>query len=159
MDTKQRTEATQTVWGMLVFILIGLAWTGAIGDDVLPVIVLGLIAGVAATGFIWNWGGALQNNTDVHSRRKSLDDDILADVEDALHELDVALDDMLDMKQDGGGKQKRKREQIDAALRKMSDEELLELRQRLSTGNVSGEVLYQQLIDDDGELVYAEKTR
>jgi hypothetical protein len=47
---------------------------------------------------------------------------------------------------------KSKRERIDTMLQDMSDAELLELKQRLSTGDMSDENILDYL-GDDGELV------
>jgi NhaP-type Na+/H+ and K+/H+ antiporter len=47
---------------------------------------------------------------------------------------------------------KAKRQRVDAMLRDMSDDELLELKQRLSDGNYNEESLLDYL-DDDGEMV------
>jgi hypothetical protein len=159
MDSKQRSDATQTVWGILIFALIVLGWTGAAGDQLLPMLVVCLIAAVAATGFIWDWGGALQRNSDGYPQRKRRNSGLLAEVEEALDELDLALDDMLDAEPEHGERQKRKRDRIDAALRQMSDEELLQLRQRLSAGDIDEEMLYNRLVGDDGEFLDAKQVR
>ena len=47
---------------------------------------------------------------------------------------------------------KSKRERIDNMLRDMSDNELLELKQRLSTGEMNDDNILDYL-GDDGELV------
>ncbi|GAB5494146.1 MAG: hypothetical protein Phog2KO_43610 [Phototrophicaceae bacterium] len=47
---------------------------------------------------------------------------------------------------------KAKREKIDTMLRDMSDDELLELKQRLSTGDYDEDALLDY-VSDDGELV------
>ena len=47
---------------------------------------------------------------------------------------------------------KAKRERIDTMLRDMSDDELLELKQRLSTGDYNEDSLLDY-VSDDGELV------
>ena len=48
--------------------------------------------------------------------------------------------------------EKSKRQRIDNMLRDMSDDELMELKQRLSSGNLSEEAILDYL-SDDGELV------
>ncbi len=48
---------------------------------------------------------------------------------------------------------KAKREKIDTMLRDMSDDELMELKQRLSDGDYSDESLLEY-VSDDGELVF-----
>jgi hypothetical protein len=50
--------------------------------------------------------------------------------------------------------EKRKREGIDSVLRDLSDDDLLRLRERLVDGSVNDEFLYEQLVGDDGELMY-----
>lgn len=49
--------------------------------------------------------------------------------------------------------EKRKRERLDAVLRDLSSEELLRLKQRLVDGTVDDDILYDQIVGDDGELV------
>jgi hypothetical protein len=53
----------------------------------------------------------------------------------------------------GGLFGKNKRDQIDAALRKLSDEELMDLRERISTGEVTDDTLYRELLGEDKELI------
>ena len=50
--------------------------------------------------------------------------------------------------------EKRKRDRIDNVLRDLSDKDLLRLRERLSDGAIDEDLLYQQIVGDDGELVY-----
>jgi uncharacterized membrane protein len=50
--------------------------------------------------------------------------------------------------------EKRKRERIDTVLRDLSDDDLLRLRERLVDGSVNDEFLYEQIVGDDGELMY-----
>ncbi len=52
--------------------------------------------------------------------------------------------------------EKRKRDRLDAVLRELSDADLVRLRQRLSTGEINDDVLYRELVGDDGEF-YNEK--
>lgn len=53
--------------------------------------------------------------------------------------------------------EKRKRDRIDSVLRDLSDEDLHRLQERLSAGTINDDVLYQQLVGDDGEFVYEEQ--
>lgn len=50
--------------------------------------------------------------------------------------------------------EKRKRERIDSVLRDLSSEDLMRLRQRLMDGTVNDDVLYDEMMGDDGELVH-----
>lgn len=49
--------------------------------------------------------------------------------------------------------EKRKRDRLDAVLRDLSDDELRRLQQRLQDGAIDDEVLYEQIVGDDGELL------
>ncbi len=50
--------------------------------------------------------------------------------------------------------EKQKRDRIDEALRRLSDDELLKLRQQLKDGEISYDALYQEFIGEDGELIH-----
>lgn len=52
--------------------------------------------------------------------------------------------------------EKRKRKRIDSVLRDLSDDDLLRLRERLIDGSVNDDMLQEQLIGDDGELMFME---
>ncbi len=49
--------------------------------------------------------------------------------------------------------EKRKRERIDTVLRDLSNDDLLALRERLQDGNINDEILYEQMVGDDGEFI------
>jgi hypothetical protein len=49
--------------------------------------------------------------------------------------------------------EKRKRERIDNVLRDLSSDDLSRLKQRLEDGSIDDDMLYNQMIGDDGELV------
>lgn len=61
-----------------------------------------------------------------------------------------------EQEQDSTSLEKRKRERIDSVLRDLSDDDLLRLRERLVDGTVGDDMLEEQLIGDDGELMYME---
>lgn len=50
--------------------------------------------------------------------------------------------------------EKRKRDRIDAVLRDLSDDDLVRLRERLATGHIDDDLLYDRMVGDDGELAY-----
>jgi hypothetical protein len=58
---------------------------------------------------------------------------------------------------DAVDEEKRKRDRLDAVLRELSDEDLLRLRERLSTGDIDDDVLYERLVGEDGEFIQARK--
>lgn len=49
--------------------------------------------------------------------------------------------------------QKRKRDRIDNVLRDLSDKDLMRLRERLADGTIDDNILYKQIVGDDGELI------
>ncbi|MEL6524642.1 MAG: hypothetical protein AAFQ07_02935 [Chloroflexota bacterium] len=49
--------------------------------------------------------------------------------------------------------EKRKRDRIDAVLRDLSDDDLVRLRERLATGHIDDDLLYDRMVGDGGELV------
>jgi hypothetical protein len=55
--------------------------------------------------------------------------------------------------------EKRKRDRLDSVLRDLSDADLLHLRQRLNDGTINDDSLEEELIGEDGELLYQEKQR
>ncbi|MGB7338494.1 MAG: hypothetical protein WBC91_06340 [Phototrophicaceae bacterium] len=55
--------------------------------------------------------------------------------------------------QSASSTEKRKRQRIDSMIRDMSDDELFELRQRLSDGSLDEDVMYERFVGDDGELM------
>lgn len=48
---------------------------------------------------------------------------------------------------------KRKREHIEDVLRRLTDDELMTLRHRLQDGVIDDNVLYNELVGEDGELL------
>lgn len=49
--------------------------------------------------------------------------------------------------------EKRKRERLDNVLRDLSSNDLMSLKQRLMNGSVDDDILYDEMLGDDGELV------
>ena len=49
--------------------------------------------------------------------------------------------------------EKRKRERLDDVLRNLSNEDLLALRHRLQDGDINDEILYDEIVGDDGEFL------
>ena len=50
--------------------------------------------------------------------------------------------------------EKRKRERLDTVLRDLSNQDLIALRQRLADGTIDDDMLYNQIVGDDGEFIY-----
>ncbi|MEM9955783.1 MAG: hypothetical protein AAF846_29560 [Chloroflexota bacterium] len=58
----------------------------------------------------------------------------------------------------GEMQEKAKRDQIDAVLRDLSDEDLVRLKQRLEDGTIDDDLLYEHMtLTDDGELIPLER--
>jgi len=92
------------------------------GGDIIPVLIFSLMAGIMSTGFIWNWGRHPQVNDQSNEEKRS------------------------------EAREKRKREQLDEALRNLSDDQLEALRHGLSSGTITEDRL-EMMLSDDGELV------
>ena len=127
MDSKRRMEATAAIWGPISFAMFGLFLSGGIADGLtiihLIIAIVLAVAGLVGTGMLWNWG-TVGMFTEMN-------------VADKQHE-------------------KPKRDHIEKALKDLStlsDEELMILKQRLSTGEINDDMLHQYLVSDDGELV------
>jgi len=122
MDSKQRFDLTRFIWMSLMFAVIAVTVFADLGGVIVPVLIFLLGAGVLVTGFIWNWGdGSLSKNT---SAASSVSDEFFG---------------------------KRKRDDLDVMLRNLSDDELLRLRRRLSDGDLTEQMIYEELLGDDGE--------
>lgn len=120
-----RSVATAVVWVMVAgsIALTGIFLAPAIGEDALGAIFMIMIAAVLSNGFIWNWGrGNKLSRRDMQKRRE---------LEEELY--DMALHNQA----------KRKRNEIGTRLTDMSDDELLDLRQRLQSGDI-----------DEGEIAH-----
>lgn len=124
-NTLAQAIATVAVWIMTVgaIALTGVFLAPELGSDSLGAIFMIMIAAVVTNGFIWDWGrGSGVTRRDLRNRQA---------MEDDLH--DMALNSL----------QKRKREDIGSRLSDLSDNELLDLRGRIQSGDV-----------DEGELSY-----
>lgn len=53
--------------------------------------------------------------------------------------------------------EKRKRDRIDSVLRDLSSDDLKRLKNRLSDGTLDEDLLYDQIVGDDGELVHMDE--
>ncbi len=123
MDSNQRVELTRFIWVALMIATVVVTVFGDLGGTIVPVLLFMLGAGVMVTGFVWNWGdGSLVKQ---QASRGSISEEFFGE--------------------------KRKRDELDDVLRDLSDEELIRLRQRLSDGTLTEELLYEELLGTDGE--------
>lgn len=124
--TIARVVATIVVWVMVVgsIALTGTFLAPEIGSDALGAVFMVLVAAILTNGFIWDWGRGNRVSRREMRARQRMEEDVY----------DMALE---------SGLQKRKRENISSRLSDLSDDELLDLRQRIQAGDI-----------DEGEIAY-----
>lgn len=125
MNDKQGTFwkaiATAVVWTMitggflLAFIFVG----ETLGEAIIGMVFLMLLAGVLVSGFVWNWGRI-----------------------DTAGSMSDALDSEMRYRE------KRKNDRLGQALRDLSNDELMRLRQRLASGEIDEQDLEAALGDE-----------
>jgi hypothetical protein len=103
-----KAAATTVVWTMLTGgFVTGFIFMGdALGEDIVGLAFIMLFAGVLVSGFIWNWGRI----DDTQATEKQ--------------------------KHDAASQEKRKNDRLGQALRDLSNDELMRLRERLATGEI-----------------------
>ncbi len=123
--TLAKAIATVAVWMMVTgaIALIGIFLAPEIGSDALGAIFMLMIAAILTNGFIWDWGRGSRLSKRELRKRRAMEADIYHMAQDSLH--------------------KRKRENISSRLSDLSDDELLDLRYRVQSGEV-----------DEGEIAY-----
>lgn len=127
MDIKEttisRAIATIVVWMAVAgsIALVGVFLAPSLGEDALGAIFMILVAAVVTNGFIWNWGAGEGSSKKSKKERKNAEEELY----------NMALD----------SQEKRKRDNIGSRLSDLSDKELLDLRQRLQSGDVDEEDL------------------
>lgn len=127
-DTFWRAISTIVIWAlMMVSIIIGSIFLpGTIGSDVIAFYIVIAIAAVISTGFVWN--------SDAGNR-----DTQRAEAQQAESAEAATLE-------------KRKRDRLDAVIRTLSDDQLLTLRERLASGEITDAQLTRMLGDDEDFL-------
>ncbi len=125
-----RAIATIVIWTMVVggFALTGIFMADALGDGIVMVVFLLLGAAVASTGFVWNWGN-MRGSSKV-----------------SWHDWGEQ------MTFDETRTEKRKADRISAALRNLSDDELVRLRQRIARGEITDEDLEAALAEERDQI-------
>jgi hypothetical protein len=125
-----RAVATIVIWVMMVgsFALTGVFMADALGEGVVMIVFLLLGAAVVSTGFIWNWGRVSLKNKEQGWQEWGA-------------ELQASLE-------GDGYSEKHKSDRISAALRNLSDDELVRLRKRIARGEIT---------DDDLEAAFQEE--
>ena len=128
MNRFQRFVVSQVIWLMTVaFLLLNLDWLRFASN---PFLIIGLAVGTAMLINLGIWFG--------EGIARAFDDDIYENFA---------------AKPETESVEKRKRERLDSVLRELSNDDLIELRRRLQDGTIDDELLYEQMVGDDGELV------
>lgn len=135
MDVKGnfwRAIATIVIWVMTTgsMALSGVFLADVLGEDIIAVIFMVLVAAALSSGFIWNWGRGEGSSRRRESRRRrwaSLLDD---EFEDRHYEEKPKNDDRLA-----------------TALRQLSDRQLENLRDGIRSGDISEDDLETMLAD------------
>jgi hypothetical protein len=130
METKQafwRAIATIVIWVMLTggFGIVSETLTAQLGEDVIAVLIMQLLAAVICTGFVWNWGRIPGDQKRAGARKEEAWEELYDDLE------------------------KPKRDRLANALRTLSDDELFRLKDRIRSGAVDDRVLEQTLLDEE----------
>lgn len=136
MDNKNKaatfwqTIATIIIWTMTTggIALGGVFLVGRLGTAAMGFFFMLLAAAVICTGFVWDWG---RIPGDSRRWRKGFEDNMADDYE-----------------VDAGSVEKRKNDRLRDALRALSDDELVRLRQRISRGEINEEDLANVLRDE-----------
>lgn len=122
MRDEFKVGTTIPIWFFLCLMVVIVSFRVE-GGDIIPVLIFSLMAGIMTTGFIWNWGQQPKINS-------------------------VSMRD----EEQEAAREKRKRQQLDEALRTLSDDQLEALRHGLSSGTITEDRL-EMMLSDDGELV------
>lgn len=103
---------------------LGMVWftTQSLGTWAILLAFVLMMPLMGAMGMMWSMGGKSHRNDSNKAERKE------------------------------SSQEKRKRERLDAVLRDMSSDDLMRLKQRLEDGIINDEILYNQIVGDDGEL-------
>jgi hypothetical protein len=121
--------ASIVMWVMIAvsFVATAIFLVPQMGEEALGAVFMLLAAGVVCSGFIWNWGSTGQ---------RKLDKKVRESAEDELYNLASSVG------------EKRKRDRLAVSLSHLSDNELLDLRQKLRNGDLDeqelAEILNQQ---------------
>lgn len=125
-----RAIATIVIWVMATgsIALSGIFLADKLGEDVIAVIVVSMIAAALSSGFIWNWG-----RTGMSRRRRR-------------HWASL-LDEALETRSYSQEKPKREDDRLAEALRQLSDRQLHNLRDGIRSGEISDDDLETMLGD------------
>jgi uncharacterized membrane protein len=134
-----KAVATVVVWTMVVgAIVLSSVFLGpSLGEDIIAIIFMVMAAAVVSMGFVWNWGQVEgQQKANQHQNKRTNRDDDEADLYDELLYTAGAT-----------GKRKNGDDRLSDALRSLSDDELIRLRQRLANGEITEDELAAALRD------------
>lgn len=142
-DMFWKAIATAAVWVMsLVMVLMGSIFVApTMGEDFLGFIFMVMAAAIVTSGFVWNWGRLPQDaiNEAIKQRRKERKKDHKHDDDDEAY-YDLYLG------KSAQGKRKNN-DRLAAALRQLSDDELVRLKDGIARGEIREDDLEDVLED------------
>lgn len=133
--------ATMAIWTMsFVSIVVGSIFVAPVmGEDFLGFIFMVMAAAVVTSGFVWNWGRLPQD---------AINDRLKNEQEDRKKKNQGASDDeYYDLFYSQTGKRKNN-DRLASALRQLSDDELVRLRDRIASGELREEDLEDVLYEE-----------
>lgn len=125
-----RMVSTSVIWALaLVIMLMGFIFLPAFSEDVTIVFfgIVGILV-FCSMGFVWDWGSGAKNAQSAIQTGQATQGS----------ELSQAMD-----------SEKRKRDRLDAVIQTLSDDQLMVLRERLASGEVTDEQISRMLGQDD----------
>lgn len=123
-----RMVSTAIIWALAsLLMLLGFIFLPSFGDTDIANTFFGIIGALLffSMGFVWNWGR--RDNQQAVEKTKTKAARLSQNVES----------------------EKRKRDRLDAVIQTLSDDQLMTLRERLASGEITDEQLIHMLGDDE----------
>jgi len=119
-DAFWKMIATAVIWGAVVGMLVlsGVFFVPSMGEDAIAVPIVAIIGAIITSGFIWLGGNNAASNKKDRAEQEA---------------------EVFSLAQNYN--QKRKRDRITNRLSDLSDDELIDLRERIQTGDISEDEL------------------
>lgn len=134
--------ATIVIWAMsFVSIVIGSIFVApTLGEDFLGFIFMVMGAAIVTSGFVWNWGRLPQD---------AINDRIKKEKEERKKKNKGNSDDeYFDLFYAQTGNKRKNNDRLASALRQLSDDELVRLRDRIASGEIREEDLEDVLYEE-----------
>lgn len=128
LGTFWQALATIIIWAMVIAgtALGGVFLVPQMGDEVLGFFFMLFAAAVICTGFVWKWGQLPGQAQQRHGKQKN-----------ESYDYEMGYD------------EKRKRDRLSNALKSLSDDDLIRLRERIARGEIQEDDLASVLGEDE----------